>query len=487
MALPPAKALAAIGVTIREALPEDAVAGVAPRWVALPGSTSEVAAVMRAAAEHGLTVVPAGGGTKLGWGPPPRRCDLLLRTRRLDRILEHAAGDLVARVEAGVRTEALAAALAGAGQELALDIPFEGATIGGTLAAATAGPRRLRYGTARDLLIGITVVLADGTIARSGGKVVKNVAGYDLGKLFTGSQGTLGVITEATFRLHPLPSSRAWIGLTAPGLDGLPDLAALAASQAEPSAVEIDWPGVDAPLSIAALFEGVAAGERAKAAVASLGLGKTAGEPVGGTGGESAAGVGAACRLPADAGDSRGGAPSIAFEPPAWWGRLPGEEFLLEMRVPPGAAVQALAQVARSAREAGDVPVRVRGSVVSAVLHVALPGDTHAQQAERFVSGLRSGLAAHGGRLVVWTAPPDAASRLDRWGPVGAATLMRRVKERFDPEERLSPGRLPGIPPSSGRQSGGGPPSAGRPSAGETPSEGRPAGGGPPSGGGERV
>ncbi|GGK82622.1 glycolate oxidase [Sphaerisporangium melleum] len=414
MALPPEEALAATGATVRAATPDDpdtraaGLGRLTPRWVALPESTEQVSALMRAATEHDLAVVPAGGGSKLGWGPPPERCDLLLTTRRMDHVLEHAAGDLVARVEAGVRTEALAATLAAAGQELALDVPVEGATVGGTLATATAGPRRLRYGTARDLLIGITVVLADGTIARSGGKVVKNVAGYDLGKLFTGSLGTLGVITEATFRLHPLPAARAWITVTVPGPADLPDLAALAGSQTEPSAVEVDRPSAGGPLTLAALFEGVAAAGRAEAARALLGPAAVTGP-----------------------------------EPPPWWGRAPGEEFLLELRVRPAGAVPALAAVSRAAREAGDLPVHLRGSAASAVLHLALPADAAPARAEAFVSALRSGLGAHGGRLVVWTAPADAAARLDRFGPSGAATLMRRVKERFDPDDRLSPGRLP--------------------------------------------
>ncbi|MFC4529550.1 FAD-binding oxidoreductase [Sphaerisporangium dianthi] len=422
MPLPLDETLAASGATIRAATADDAatrapgLGRLTPRWIALPESTGQAAAVMRAAAEHGLAVVAEGGGTKLGWGPPPERCDLLLSTGRMNRVLEHAAGDLVARVQAGVRTQDLAAVLAASGQELALDVPLEGATVGGTLATATAGPRRLRYGTGRDLLIGITVVLADGTVARSGGKVVKNVAGYDLGKLFTGSLGTLGVITEATVRLHPLPAARAWITATVPGLDRLPDLAALAGSQTEPSAVEVDRPTTDGPLTVAALFEGVAAGERAKAAAELLDATAVTGP-----------------------------------EPPAWWGRLPGEEFLLEMRVRPSAAVPALAAVAGAAREAGDLPVRLRGSAASAVVHLALPADASPARALTFVSALRSDLAAHGGRLVVWTAPADAAGLLDRWGPAGAATLMRRVKERFDPEGRLSPGRLPaGGPPSGG-------------------------------------
>ena len=125
-------------------------------------------------------------------------------------MVEHSAGDLVARMQAGARMGDVAAALARDGQEIALDVPDE-ATIGGVVASGLAGPRRLRYGTPRDLLIGITIVRADGTVAKSGGKVVKNVAGYDLGKLLAGSAGTLALITEATFRLHPLPAARVYV------------------------------------------------------------------------------------------------------------------------------------------------------------------------------------------------------------------------------------------------------------------------------------
>ncbi|MGW5159255.1 FAD-binding oxidoreductase, partial [Nonomuraea wenchangensis] len=138
-------------MTVRQAGPEDAVGGVLPRWVALPQSVEEVAAVLRACAERDLAVVPAGGGTKLHWGAPPERCDVRLDLGRLDAILEHAAGDLVVRAQAGVTMGALAAALADEGQELAIDAP-EGATVGGTLATAPAGPRAFRYGTPRDLL-----------------------------------------------------------------------------------------------------------------------------------------------------------------------------------------------------------------------------------------------------------------------------------------------------------------------------------------------
>ena len=188
---------------------------------------------------------------------------------RWTRCVEHAAGDLVARVQAGATIGQLAVALGSAGQQLALDVPAE-ATVGGVVATGTAGPRRFRYGAPRDLLIGITVVRADGVVAQAGGKVVKNVAGYDLGKLFAGSQGTLGVITEATFRLHPLPAAVAWVTAEfgpAERAGAVTAVAAAAGSPLVPSAVELDWPGgSQRPLRVGVLLEGTGPGvaERAR-------------------------------------------------------------------------------------------------------------------------------------------------------------------------------------------------------------------------------
>src|SRR5450755_2116182 len=251
---------------VRAAGKADAVGGVVPSYVATPTSTQEASAVLRAAAGLGLAVVPRGCGTRLDWGAPPSRCDLVVDTRLMDTVLEHAAGDLVARVQAGVRLDRLADVLGQASQRLALDPPgsespanggdlAEGGTgvcgtgvcgtVGGLIATGVAGPLRLRFGSPRDLLIGITMVRADGTVARAGGKVVKNVAGYDIGKLLAGSYGTLGLITEATFRLHPLPEAVAYVTAEFGPAQRAAAAAALqsaAASALVPSAVELDWP-----------------------------------------------------------------------------------------------------------------------------------------------------------------------------------------------------------------------------------------------------
>src|SRR5215468_6183880 len=264
------RALAAACPAARAADASDAVAGVTPRYAASPASVAEASAVMRVAAEQALTVVPRGSGSRLDWGAPPRRCDLVVDTLRLDQVIEHAAGDLVARFQAGAGMRRLGEALAAAGQQLALDAaPGDGraGTVGGTLATGAAGPRRLRYGTPRDLVIGITVVRADGTVASSGGKVVKNVAGYDLGKLFAGSYGTLGLIVEAAFRLHPLPAAAAYTTADAAGpAEARRMVAAAAGSQLAPTAVEISRAGRAHPVRVGVLLEGDPAGVGERAA-----------------------------------------------------------------------------------------------------------------------------------------------------------------------------------------------------------------------------
>jgi glycolate oxidase FAD binding subunit len=173
--------------------------------VAHPTSTAEVAEVLRDAASRGLTVVARGRGTKMSWGLPPTSADLVVDLSGLDRVLDHQAGDLIVDTQAGARLSDVQDVVGKERQRLVLEETVPGATVGGTLATNASGPQRVLFGTARDLLIGITVVRADGIVAKAGGRVVKNVAGYDLGKLMIGSYGTLAVITEAVFRLHPLP------------------------------------------------------------------------------------------------------------------------------------------------------------------------------------------------------------------------------------------------------------------------------------------
>jgi glycolate oxidase FAD binding subunit len=215
-------------------------------------------------------VRPRGGGTKLGWGPPGEAWEL--DTRGMNRILEHNEGDFTAVLEAGVPLLEAQAAFGAAGQMLALDPPLgSGATIGGVMATNDSGPLRHRYGGVRDLVVGVTVVLSDGTIAKSGGKVIKNVAGYDLAKLFAGSFGTLGLIARVALRLHPSPVHTATV--TA----GSDDPAALAAAAArlaalplEADSLDVSWREGTGRLDLR--FGGATARERAQAACEQVGL-----------------------------------------------------------------------------------------------------------------------------------------------------------------------------------------------------------------------
>ena len=189
-------------------LPDYAVDGVTPRAVVQPSNREAVAEVLRWASSEGLAVVPRGGGTQMGLGNPPSRVDLVLDLSRLHRVLDFQPADLTATVEAGSTLAQLQQRLAGEGKIVPLEAPLpHRATLGGILAANTSGPLRAGYGLPRDWLIGISVVSSQGVETKAGGRVVKNVTGYDLNKLYTGSLGSLGVIVEATFKLAPLPTT----------------------------------------------------------------------------------------------------------------------------------------------------------------------------------------------------------------------------------------------------------------------------------------
>jgi glycolate oxidase FAD binding subunit len=383
----------------RAAGPDDTVHGVAPSQVASPESTADTAEVLRDAAALGLTVVARGTGTKQTWGAPPSRVDLLVDTTAMATVVEHAAGDLIAHAQAGITLAALQEALAPAGQRLALDPMYPG-TLGGLVATAGAGPLRYSHGAVRDLLIGITIVRADGVVAKAGGKVVKNVAGYDLGKLFAGSWGTLGVITEVTFRLHPLPAVSRWV--VVPAEDPHTLVQAVVHGQTMPSAVELDRPA-DGPATLAVLVEGTEAGVEGRVASLRALLG---GVPAGDTA-------------------------------PDWWGKPPAGGALLRLTHEIAGLPRLLDAVDTAAGRHG-VRAAVRGSAGVGVLHATLPGD--AETVGAIVGELRTAAPAWSGDVVVLDGPPG----VDLWGPVRGLDLMRRVKDQFDPGHRLAPGRFVG-------------------------------------------
>jgi len=467
----------------REGAEGDAIDGVRPRFVVEPGTVEEVSALLRLSHHAGLAVAPRGGGTKLGWGAKPRRLDLILSTTRLNHVLEHAAGDLVVRAEAGVTLEALQAAVGAAGQRLALNPPEVGATLGGIVAANPSGSLRLRYGTVRDLLIGVTVVLADGTVAKAGGKVVKNVAGYDLCKLFTGSLGTLGVVVETIWRLHPLPAARRTVAvaLTSPeaASAAVQDLLHAPGSPLVLDALELRWEWPSPPTPLPCAGEG-----RRSSPPGPLSLPAGEGETPGVRWGEG--------QIPRHGGRTLGRLPSPAH------GRGVGGEGALAVLfegIEPGVAAQAataqrllgahgaarilddgeqdalwrdargcpwqdravglklthlptalptiLESIVELAHTRGIEP-RVTGHAGTGVTFVGLSGGD-AGSIRELLGELRARVTRAEGSVVVLQAPLDIKDGIDVWGPVGdALPLMRRVKERFDPAGILNPGRFVG-------------------------------------------
>lgn len=224
----------------RPAVAGDAVDGTMPAIVIEPTEPAQVAAALAWASNEGLRTVIRGRGSKLSWGRTPSRVDVVLSTAQITRDVVHRHGDLTATVQAGITLSDLNRQLASQGQWLPLDSPFESATIGGLIATNDSGPLRHRYGTPRDLLIGITLAMTDGRLVKSGGHVVKNVAGYDLAKLVSGSFGTIAAIVDATFKLLPIPQTSQTILASYDDGDALAaDVARLAASQLEPVALDV--------------------------------------------------------------------------------------------------------------------------------------------------------------------------------------------------------------------------------------------------------
>jgi glycolate oxidase FAD binding subunit len=224
----------------RQGTPGEGIDGVTPRMVAEPTSAAACAAVLASAAAGGMSTVIRGGGTKSGWGRPIDVVDLVVSTRSLGDLLVHRDGDLTVTVGAGMTLARLNTTLSARGQWLPVDSAFVGATVGGALATNDSGPLRHRFGTPRDLLIGITLALTDGRVVKAGGTVVKNVAGYDLGKLVTGSYGALAAIVDATFKLLPLPHASATLRAVYADPERLAaDAAALSSGQLEPLAFDV--------------------------------------------------------------------------------------------------------------------------------------------------------------------------------------------------------------------------------------------------------
>ena len=407
-----------------------AVAGLAPRFLAEPTTVDGVSRVLALATRHGLAVVPTGAGARLGWGAPPRRVDLVLSLARLDRVLAHEPEDLTLSVECGVRLDALDALLRPHGQFIPLDpARFALSTVGGLIATGAAGPYRARYGTMRDLLVGLTVVRPNGTIVKGGGRVVKNVTGYDIPKLHVGALGTLGVVVEAHLRLHPRPAEeRTWA------------FAFPSAGAALDAALEIRDTTV--VLSRCQLLSAGALRALGEAAPPAAALALTIGSVS-----EAVRAQGATV---AEIGARAGSRAIEVTEADTWWRQVSevtwpeqaATDLTLRVGTRPTDLVKALDTVEAMRPEAAQL--RATADVATGVLHARM-SPVAARDVDGIVARARQGLAAIGATCVVEHAPPDAMPGLDVWGDVGPAVeAMRRLKREIDPVGILNPGRYVG-------------------------------------------
>jgi glycolate oxidase FAD binding subunit len=401
--------------SIRAATPVDGVCGIQPQLVLEPVSEQQLAAVLRHANDASLAVIPRGGGTKLSWGNPPTRTDIILSTARLDKIIEHAWADLTVSVEAGCTIQKLQSALAQHGQRLALDPLWPAqATIGGVLSTNDSGSLRLRFGSLRDLIIGVTLALPDGTLASSGGKVVKNVAGYDLPKLVTGALGTLVVITRAVFRLHPLPRNTKTLSISGCNLEETQRLI-LAVQDSKLAHTSLQARvAQDAEPFIDILFEGTEAG------------------------------------LAAQGGQLRELArpATVADAPPAVWAA--SQELWDSANSTPVAVAKIATLPASIARTIETVQRAASSRKTRWKLTMQATGigwlrlDASPENLQAVLSDLRFELESGGGSLAVLHHPTDMPP-LDAWGKPGdSLPLMRAVKNQFDPKNTLNPGRYLG-------------------------------------------
>ncbi|HEX5158989.1 MAG TPA: FAD-binding oxidoreductase [Ktedonobacterales bacterium] len=411
---------------VRPAEASDAVLGVQPLMVAEPSSAETLARLLAFADGEGLKVLPRGGGTHAGVGFPPSGSDIVLSLAGLNAIVEHAPHDQTVTVQAGLPVATLQRHLAQAGQWLALDPPLRpGATVGGLIATAVAGPRRLRYGGVRDQILGVQVALADGTIARGGGKVVKNVAGYDLPKLFTGSLGTLGVVLSASFRLYPLPADSRTLVCDAPTHESLCEAAqTITASTLTPTAIDVLGSERDGqPYRLAVLFQ-----SRTERAVT-----------------EQIATLRTLLGTLADNADVLDGPAEADF-----WHKLDSidapadtQTDWLNVRAAlmPGELTGWLAALQSVATENALTP-RWRAHAGHGAVRARLVGQPDALVAA--VETLREAAEGARGALVVEEYAPTLIGRIDLWGAPAALDLMRRVKAQFDPHNTLNPGRFVG-------------------------------------------
>lgn len=365
---------------------------------------TDLAALRDAVLDSAGTLAVAGAGTAAGWAGELRPVDTVLDTTGLSGIVVHNPGDMTVAVRAGTPLTELSAALAEHGQRLAVDAARtgRGATVGGLVATADAGPSALVHGTMRDLVIGMTLVLADGTVARSGGHVIKNVSGYDLAKLMHGSYGTLGVLAEIVLRLHPVPEATATVALDCPLAEATGHAARLLAQPLEPAALEWRSTAGAGAGRLLVRLDGTARAlpGRLRRVRDVLGSGATEAGPDEWT---------------AHADAVRGGP----------------QQAVLRIGARPSRVAELVAGLPGAAE--GSLTVSLGTGVATA----ALPADPAG------IAAAHVAVHAAGGTSVLRDRPPGLDA--PPWGPPpSAVAVLRAVKTALDPDDRLGPGRFAG-------------------------------------------
>ena len=385
--------------------------GVMPREIVEPASAEDVAAVLASASKQRSSVVIRGGGTKVGWGRTPSSLDVVLSTTRLNAVVAHEHADLTATVQAGARLDEVNHILARHGQWLPIESAFDGSTIGGAIATNDSGPLRHRYGTPRDLLIGIRLALTDGRLIKAGGNVVKNVAGYDIGRLMSGSHGSLAAIVSATFKLSPIPGATQTLVATFDRADALvAAVSAVTGSQLEPAAVDVRI----GPYSLLLKFESTPAAldtyvQRARALMPSA--------------------------------DSQ--VVSSQSEVDLWREhiRAPWRSRGMVVRFGwlPASLGTVLAFVEELRNTVADAELVGRAALGSGLLRIDADVLVQRNVVERMRS--RNDVFRH---VVVLRADPQLKQQLDVWGPLGdAGSIGASVKHALDPNGILNAGRGP--------------------------------------------
>ena len=403
-----------------------AVDGVVPKAAVFPKNEEQLTAVLGVAAREGWTVVPRGSGELMGLGITPERMDIVVGLERLEHSIEHAPEDLTVTVGSGTMLGVLQKTLAKEGQWLPLDPPLASRrTVGGVLATGLDGPLSPGFGTARDMVLGMRVVGADGVVTKSGGRVVKNVTGFDVAKVHVGGFGTLGVIVEASFRLQPLPNNDATLTAQFDSLGRAMKVAhELAASPHAPQALEVV---ADEGTRLYTRFLGGASGVERRLKESNIHLEKS------GAGGISTPGkdeAGEVWRWLADFG----------------WEEKSGGGLLVRL----GCQLSRIGEVAsevftlaqRQGCGVGMVIGPGRGVIICQVSGLDIDDS---EAAGSVVNGLRGMVESVGGYAVVERCPTQAKKRLDVWGDAGPGlVVMRRLKEQMDPKRLLNPGRFVG-------------------------------------------